>query len=762
MKRIFAAIMALALVFGAVSALAAPGDATIYNQSSEEMQDIYINNMAWYNGVLYMADWGENIYTWTRESGEIKTWPIPEGIAAPETDGGYSSMSRLISGDDGIYLLYEVYEKEDDEEYSAFSHMLLYKPTVNGEEIAFDNEPQELDWDDLVQEYDDYSYASSLSNAYVADGMLIGYSYTESGDPVIAVIDIEDDDMELLSVDNIRSIAPYKAGKALAVVCNYESENDPSLIVAVDLETGETEELMQIATTGWSFPSQLAYDEAADALYYVLNGELNRVTGMDPATTQSVAAINVDSWTDNLAYLTGDGYYICGDYSTIIIRNTDPTLRSSESITVYTSYNSAMEKAFYDFGGTNPDVEVIMATTYEDLTQAMMNQSSSIDVYTVYVNSQDFAAIFDRGYMAELDSSQIITDFVNSVYPNLSDVLVRDGHVVAVPVEIWTSSFGYNPVAFEKLGLTEDDVPTSWPEFLQFAKDLPALLGDNEDGYALLDPYYTAEDARNMLFYEIIDDYMAYLQQDGVEFAFDTELLRGLLKTLDEIDFSALGFLESYDDDGISYAYNDETVLFNTYADISSNVWFMNNEFCRPMPLSMEEGGEARIMTNMTVAFVNPYSQKKELAISYLESAVNSIDHTLRVNMCPGYNEPLENSYYEENIANMQEAIDNWEAQLEKTDDEEARNVLETSIADYKEYMDEYTRENRYEVSEESIAYYRNYAGLFSASQFIGFDEEASNEFYTQLNQYIDGAIDADTFLKNIDKKLRMMMLEDQ
>lgn len=767
MKRIISAIIAFMLMLSA-AAMAAPGDATIYSDQLNS-DDFSVNTFAWYDGVMYMADWGENIYTWTQESGEVKTWPIPKDLIEIDPEEGYYNLSRIIAGDDGVYLLFEVYDLDEDTGYNTFSHALLMKPTVNGEELVFDTEPYELEWDELVEEYDDYSYANTLSNAFVTGGLLVGKSWSDSGENVIVVVEIEDDDMELYPAENVNALCPYKDGKALVISRGYDSENEPAVVSAIDLESGETEEMMQIPTTGWSNPAQIAYDAAGDYLYYVNNGELHRAKSFDAATCEAVSALNVDTWSDNLAYVTADGqFYICGDYSNILMRNTDPSLRAAKSISVYTSYNSSMELAATDFAAGNPDVEVIMANTYEDLTQAMMNQSSSIDIYTVYVNNQDFAAVFDRGYMAELDSSETISSFVNSVYPGLQQMLIRDGHVVAVPVEMWCNCYSYNPVAFETLGFTEADVPGSWEELLDFAIALPEKLGDNEEKYCLFDPYYTAADVRNMLFYEIIDDYMLYLQQDGVEFAFDTPLLRGLLEKLDSIDFVALGFMEreGYDEDSEmvaeDYSYEPEKILFQTYSDITSRVWSMNDELSQPMPLAMEKGGKASIGVNLTVAFVNPYSDEKELAIAYLESAVRNIDHTQHVDMSPEFNEPLENSYYEENIASFDETIASWNEQLESTEDEEIRAEIERNIAEYTEYMEEYIVENRYDISEESIAYYRQYAGALEPIGYIGFDEEASTEFYTQLSQYMDGTVDLDTFLKNIDSKLRMMVLEDQ
>ena len=45
-------------------------------------------------------------------------------------------------------------------------------------------------------------------------------------------------------------------------------------------------------------------------------------------------------------------------------------------------------------------------------------------------------------------------------------------------------------------------------------------------------------------------------------------------------------------------------------------------------------------------------------------------------------------------------------------------------------------------------------------STYLGMDSETSNEYYEQRNQYIDGAITLDEFIRNIDQKLQMIVLE--
>ena len=756
LSRFTAMLTAIIMLLGAVSAMAAPGDGIIYRQGDSDFSVSYI---AYYEGVLYMSDYGENIYTWTRESGEVTAHPIP-GEFSQADDENSTSFRRLIGGDDGLYMLYSVNSNDQDNGDDSFKNMLLYKITVDGGELVFETEPAELSWDDLVEEYDDgYTYAKDIQQAYVSGGKLIGQSYDDAGNSVVVVIDIEDDDVELIQVDYMSSMCAYTEGKVLVSLRDWNSDGEPVSIAALDLETEDIDVLGTLSTAGWSYPASMAYDADDNTLYYVLNGELCRLAGMDFSAPEAISAANVESWGDSPAIVTDDNYYICADYQTVIIRNTDPSQRSEQSITVYTNYCDVMDQAYYDFTAANPDVEVVLATSYEDITQAMLNQSSAVDVYTVSVNTQDYSALLKRGYMAELDDSDIITGFVGEVYPELRKVLVGDSGVVAVPVEMWANCMSYNPVAFEKLGLTEADVPTSWPEFLALLQRLPELMGENS-AVTVVDPYYTQADLRNTLFQEIVDDYMLYLQQDGVEFAFNTDILRSVLAELEKVDFAALGLPEEYEDYD-SYEYNEETILFNTYSSISCEIYNYTQQYSRPMPLAMEQGGRPAVSANLTVAFVNPYSENRELAIEYLEYAIANIEPVYRANMCPGSNEPVENSYYQEALDSYDESIANIEDELAKAEDDETREQWQQQLDEMTKWRDEYEQNYRWSASAESIELYRSYADYLTPTQYIGFDEEASEEFYSLMSQYIDGSIDLDTFLTNIDKKIRMMVLED-
>ena len=423
-----------------------------------------------------------------------------------------------------------------------------------------------------------------------------------------------------------------------------------------------------------------------------------------------------------------------------------------------------MQNAAYTFGNTHSNVEVVMATSYEDVVQAMMNQSDAVDIYVLSVSDPGYAALLERGYLADLSSSDKITNFVNSVYPGLQDVLIRDGKVVALPVELYTSCMSYSPKAAEALGVTE--LPTSWLELFRFlAEDAPALL-ESHEGYNILPTYNTAEDMRNQLFTQMFQDYMLYLEKEDVEFAFDTDLMHSLLDAFEKIDFTKLGLMEDYDDDdSVSYSSDDDKTLFSTWGTVDCQMYNMTSTSTLPLMLSLGTEDSPRLRAEMSVAFVNPYSKNQEAAIEYLETTVDGMEQTFIIDLCPDQNEPVLNAYYEQNIQSMKEYKDSLEQQIAECTDEDEKAALQEQLESQQQYIDEYTKNNAYDASEESIAKYREYGDKLRAAEYFGVDiysESDKDSMYSQMTQYLQGAIDATTMLQKLDKTVKMMILEKQ
>ena len=780
-KLISVALAAAMLLCAALPALAAPGDATVFRDDYSGSSEISLSSMAYYNGHIYIFSYDNRYGLWNDAEGKLDLYELNNTLftgsgdtESEDLDDGetrYTNFNGAISGDDGIYFLFATSKTiEEDGSYdSQFETMELYKAEVAEDgtlSLPEDAEPVEMEWDDMVDEYDNSSYPNGLSNPQIRGGKLVGSTYLDSGDRAIAVLDVEDGSCTLIDLQPddecyLNSWCFYQDGSVLLNYGHYTNETSESVLHTLNLETEEEAPLCTV--TGKSIYS-MVYDEAKDTLYFACNGELCRMKGADASTIESISALAVNNGDGQPTFLTDDGRYLTGDYQTVVLRGTDPSQRAEISLTVYSSYNTYVQNAAYTFGNTHSNVEVVMVTSYEDVVQAMMNQSDAVDIYVLSVSDPGYAALLERGYLADLSSSDKITNFVNSVYPGLQDVLIRDGKVVALPVELYTSCMSYSPKAAEALGVTE--LPTSWLELFRFlAEDAPALL-ESHEGYNILPTYNTAEDMRNQLFTQMFQDYMLYLEKEDVEFAFDTDLMHSLLDAFEKIDFTKLGLMEDYDDDdSVSYSSDDDKTLFSTWGTVDCGVYNMTSTSTLPLMLSLGTEDSPRLRAEMSVAFVNPYSKNQEAAIEYLETTVDGMEQTFIIDLCPDQNEPVLNAYYEQNIQSMKEYKDSLEQQIAECTDEDEKAALQEQLESQQQYIDEYTKNNAYDASEESIAKYREYGDKLRAAEYFGVDiysESDTDSMYSQITQYLQGAIDANTMLQKLDKTVKMMILEKQ
>ena len=141
------------------------------------------------------------------------------------------------------------------------------------------------------------------------------------------------------------------------------------------------------------------------------------------------------------------------------------------------------------------------------------------------------------------------------------------------------------------------------------------------------------------------------------------------------------------------------------------------------------------------------------------------MEQTFIIDLCPDQNEPVLNAYYEQNIQSMKEYKDSLEQQIAECTDEDEKAALQEQLESQQQYIDEYTKNNAYDASEESIAKYREYGDKLRAAEYFGVDiysESDKDSMYSQMTQYLQGAIDANTMLQKLDKTVKMMILEKQ
>ncbi len=334
------------------------------------------------------------------------------------------------------------------------------------------------------------------------------------------------------------------------------------------------------------------------------------------------------------------------------------------------------------------------------------------------------------------------------MYPALSDLLIKDGQALGVPFAVDATVPGVSVGALKALGLTIDDVPTSWPELIDWLNGLIPT-----SAVMLVDAYDDAENIREMFARWIVNAYGLELDAGTVS-SYDTGELRAALAAVERLDAEGLSeqaaqFVNDEGDVAVNplfAPYVQAGVTGDTYQDDYTEI---------PLYLSISADLPRRVPLEGYVALVNPYSEHIELATRFLETLAETDGLASRTMLRPDLNETARSANYERYTGEYDDKIARLEEEL-KTAEGDAKDVIEQDLANARQ-----TRADMEEwywiVSAQSLERYRaNDAGVV-----LDIDT-GDYSYYDVLDQYSAGQISMDDFIAALQKKLEMRRMEEQ
>ena len=415
-------------------------------------------------------------------------------------------------------------------------------------------------------------------------------------------------------------------------------------------------------------------------------------------------------------------------------------------------------KRFFEQMADPMVIMLIVAAVISALTGMVKGEPDFADVviimFVVIVNSV-------LGVVQEAKSEEAL-EALQEMSAAQSKVM-RDGKLYGLPVSLYTSGMGVNADTMEKLGLTQDDLPTTWLEFLDFAANFYYDYGEENADVALMDL-----NMRRPLFQMICKQYVAAQLRDTGSISFDTPLFRKLMQALEAIDFTELDPYEVKGDkvwegDDANEFYEKQQ-LFTSYAEATPRSMGQSGygSVNQPLILSLDGETEPIVPVSMTVMIVNPRSTRIDQAAAYLTAYAGHYEaETENIMFFPDQNDPVPNSYYEVQKQSYEESLQDLDSRIEKADESE-----KASLRDNREqiqgFLDELENQ-RMSVTEEMIQAYREQVApyLYVTPQTPLTNPDSSAELDTLTRQYLDRAIDLDTYIREMDQRVRMMMLED-
>ena len=402
---------------------------------------------------------------------------------APETENGQADTYETeeaalwFSWRDELYAVVSKRVSEPDGSSSMEGGIVRRLSLETGEPVLEETDLPRLDWSNLTDDSSNWVYTRYTRTSFVMEDTLCALINDDSGNDILCLISLTDGSCETRYLRNVSSLAAGPDGQVLVTEYNWDG-TDSEIILSLYDPDSESYQRISSRSLNDSSVGHLYYRAENDTLYYTCAGEIWAAPGMDMSQAVSVndCPLSGDSGTTQM---TADGFLLMYDYQSVLLRDTDPSHRKDVSLTVLDStYLGSLDSTYYDFTADHGDISVIIDRNYnpDNVLQGMMNQDSSVDIYILSTSSSQFNALFRRGFMAELESSEKLTSLVNSMYPAVSEAVKRDGRLVALPVYAYGYSIGISMKAFQKLGYTEDDVPKTWLAFFDLLDELPSKL----------------------------------------------------------------------------------------------------------------------------------------------------------------------------------------------------------------------------------------------------------------------------------------------
>lgn len=418
----------------------------------------------------------------------------------------------------------------------------------------------------------------------------------------------------------------------------------------------------------------------------------------------------------------------------------------------------------------HPEVGIVYASTSAstapDYTQHMQS-SEALDLYSFYLPGDAFAALRNKGYLAELSGSSDLLAAVSEMFPNLTKQVLVDGHLYALPVEVSTSCWSIDTAVLEDVGLTAEDVPTTYLELLNLIDEWITSYVEDYPEHALMDYPYSLS---MQLFSQIMMAQIAECEADGRTLTFTDADFIATLNKLDSMREKLQAYEDQWSDDnnnvyvtysgnaviGGSYDTSSEGPLLSSYASIGIHYASDPESTAVPLMLSIQPNHDSSVIGDIRVMAVNRSSKNADAAMNLLTYlAVNRSDYQKSL-LSPAYTDNIEDPYYEETKKSHESYIDELTKAMATADDSEKRDYQEA----IQNLTDALARLSPYQYTTENILLYDSQmenVRIIESTVFYGDDNEAS----TLVKRYMDGNITVDQFVRELTRIVQMMIMEN-
>lgn len=555
----------------------------------------------------------------------------------------------------------------------------------------------------------------------------------------IVLIDLNDQKHQVSAIKNVQSIAAGTAGKLLVYV-----GAEQAAIWQYDIATDTLEKMVEQIEDG-IFPSGLAgYKQSVAYL------EDSKVVLIDENGKDLVKAYMPIQYahTSTPSACSENGMYAYPYSNYVFLR--DVGIEGEAKQTVLTLMGNVSSKTIIDFTIQNPDIAVVTTESMNpnELIQAAVSGDSGVDLF-VLLAPGDFYSMKEKGYISALNTSKKLIGEARKLYPAMQDVVFSGDSLLGYPVSASPKSWMVNETKWNEMNL--GDYPKTYNELFEKIE-----MWLNE--YAVDYPEYTLADVQQMglntLVLSMVEAYIHENEASGMQLTFDTPSFREMMKCVSD---NAYLLSEENEQWGMPLLTSMYLGFGTCYTDSDLNRMIL--------PPALDLNGKQSLYAEMSILAVNAASKNSEVATRFVEFCAENLSNTVRYEMEPELNEPVESSAYYVRVAELQGKINDLAEQLEKAD-QDARYAIKEKIIQAEAKLEQ-LEERKWEIDPKSIEIYRSAAENLKVSYKSPLLLKGENGGYEALRSVVDkyctqdfSDSDINALIAELDRVATMVYLE--
>lgn len=555
----------------------------------------------------------------------------------------------------------------------------------------------------------------------------------------IVLIDLNDQKHQVSAIKNVQSIAAGAAGKLLVYV-----EAEQAAIWQYDIATDTLEKMVEQIEDG-IFPSGLAgYKQSVVYL------EDSKVVLIDENGKDLVKAYMPIQYahTSTPSACSENGMYAYPYSNYVFLR--DVGIEGEAKQTVLTLMGNVSSKTIIDFTIQNPDIAVVTTESMNpnELIQAAVSGDSGVDLFVLSAPG-DFYSMKEKGYILALNTSEKLIGEARKLYPAMQDVVFSGDSLLGYPVSVSPKSWMVNETKWNEMNL--GDYPKTYNELFE---KIEMWLNEYATDY----PEYTLADVQQMglntLVLSMVEAYIHENEASGMQLTFDTPSFREMMKCVSD---NAYLLSEENEQWGMPLLTSMYLGFGTCYTDSDLNRMIL--------PPALDLNGKQSLYAEMSILAVNAASKNAEVATRFVEFCAENLSNTVRYEMEPELNEPVESSAYYVRVAELQGKINDLAEQLEKAD-QDARYAIKEKIIQAEAKLEQ-LEERKWEIDPKSIEIYRSAAENLKVSYKSPLLLKGENGGYEALRSVVDkyctqdfSDSDINALIAELDRVATMVYLE--